>query len=74
MAEPDAGLDVDGNATVAGVLRRDADAPIPGELDGGGTSVPDGLPEERSAGQGVGNGGEQVHAAGGGGRQGPARL
>ena len=72
MAEPDAGVDVDGDAAVDGVLRRDADAPIRGELDGGGTSVLDGLPEERSAGQGVGNGGEQVHAAGGSGRQEPA--
>ena len=44
MAEPDAGLDVDCNASIAGVLRRDADAPIPGELDGGGASVSDGLP------------------------------
>ena len=51
------------------VLRRDADARVRAELDGGGAAVPVGLPEERSAGQGIGDGGEQVHVAGGGGRR-----
>ena len=38
------------------VLRRDADAGVRAELDGGGAAVPVGLPEERSAGQSVGDG------------------
>ncbi len=71
VAEPDSGVDLDGGVGVAGVLRRDADAPVRAELVCGGAAVPDGLPEERGAGQGIGDGCEQVHAAGGGGWEGP---
>jgi rhomboid protease GluP len=33
MAEPDAGVDVDGDPADVRVLRRDADAPVRAELD-----------------------------------------
>jgi len=72
VAEPDAGVDVDGDPADVLGSSRDADAPVRAELERGGAAVPDGLPEERSAGQDIGDGGEQVHAAGGGGREGPA--
>jgi len=60
VAEPDAGVDVDGDPADDGVLRRDADAGVRAELDGGGAAVPVGLPEERSQGQSIGDGIEQV--------------
>ncbi|MBW4028721.1 MAG: hypothetical protein HIU93_15200 [Acidobacteria bacterium] len=44
VAEPDAGVDVDGDPADDGVLRRDADGGVRGELDGGGAAVPVGLP------------------------------
>ncbi|WP_263357656.1 hypothetical protein [Acidicapsa ligni] len=55
MAEPEAGVDVGSDLRVVPVLRRDADARIRAELDGGGAAVPVGLPEERGAGQSVGD-------------------
>ncbi len=69
VAEPDAGVDVDGDPADVRVLRRDADAGVRAELDSRRAAVPVGLPEERSAGQSIGDVGEQVHAAGGGGRR-----
>jgi hypothetical protein len=51
VAEPDGGVDVGSDPAIACVLRRDADAGVRAELDGGGAAVPVGLSEERSAGQ-----------------------
>jgi Type IV secretion-system coupling protein DNA-binding domain len=65
MAEPDAGVDVGDDLPVGAVPGRDADAGVRTELDSRRAAVPVGLSQEWRAGQSVGDGGEQVHAAGG---------